>query len=284
MSENKAIVVFTFDEHCGHPFALAHPDPWIDANQTVHGQNALQEAIWQHWESCWHRIGKMRRGARLIIVRGGDSVEGVHHGTTQLDTARRIEQEAIAVRCWRGALKMCNFRAGHDRILGVVGTPDHVGPAGESDERVLRALLREEPDNGRLTAERLRFSVNGISFESWHKGPRPGARDWTRVNTIQSTLRSYAYGNLKAGRKPTRYYLWGHWHQFAPALIADDDGQVVSEGIVCPAWKAKDEFVYTIDAAAMSNIGMVIFTVGGDGRAEWECPRIAIEQDAEVTL
>lgn len=283
MSDGKAIIVFSGDDHCGHPFALTHTEPWTDVNQTTHKPNALQDAIWQHWESCWRQVGEMRRGARLIIVRMGDSVEGIHHGTTQLDTARRIEQEAIAVRVWRDALKMANFRAGHDRLLGVVGTSDHVGPAGESDERVLRALTHSDGD-GRLTAERLRFSVNGTSFEAWHKGPRPGGRDWTRLNAIQSTLRSYAYGSLKAGRKPTRYYLWGHWHQFAPGLITDDDGGIVSEGIVCPAQKLKDEYVYSLAANGLANVGLVIFTVGKDGRAEWECPRIAVEQDAEVTL
>ncbi len=280
----RAIVVAVGDEHCGHPFALCHPDPWTDCNQQVHTSNTLQEQIWRHWESCWRRVGELRRGARLIIVHMGDCVEGSHHGTTQLDTARRIEQEAIAIRCWREALELCRFRQGHDHLLGVVGSLDHVGPAGESDERLLRTLLHGDVDDGRLTHERLRFSVNGVTFEAWHRGPRPGSRDWTRPNALAASMRSYMYRNLRRGAAPVRYYLWGHYHQWTTASLQDDDGQIMSEGMICPAQKLKDEFVYTIDAEGLANVGLVVFEVLATGVSHWQALRLAVEQDEALTL
>ncbi len=280
----RAVVVATGDEHCGHPFALCHPDPWSDANGQVHTPNGLQDTIWRHWEESWKRVGQMRRGARLIIIRMGDSVEGVHHGTTQLDTARRIEQENINLRCWRRALELCNFRVGRDHLLGVVGTMAHVGPAGESDERTMRALLHADYDDGRLTRERLRLTVNGTTIEAWHRGPGPGRRDWTRPNTLQATLRSYMYRNLRRGTTPTRYYLWGHYHQWTAAALQDDDGLVVSEGMICPAQKLKDEYVYTLDAEGLANVGLVAIDVLPSGASHWEALRMAVEQDAGMVL
>lgn len=281
---SSAVVVASYDEHSGHPFALTHPEPWTDRNEQVHTPNALQKVIGQHWEEDWTRVGQLRRGARLIIVRGGDSVEGIHHGTTQLDTARRDEQEAINLRCWKRALELAKFRHGRDQLLGVTGTVDHVGPAGESDERILRALLHTSEADGRYTRERLRFSVNGVSIEAWHKGPRPGGRDWTRPNAILATLRNYMYRNLKRGHPPTRYYFWGHWHVFTPVALQDDDGQIVSEGFVMPAWKVKDEYVYTVDPEGLAHVGLFILSIDRNGRSSWECPRISIEQDKMMEL
>lgn len=280
----RAVVVACGDEHCGHPFALCHPDPWTDANEQVHTPNSLQEAIWRHWEESWARVGQMRRGARLIIIRMGDAVEGIHHGTTQLDTARRIEQEAIHVRCWRRALELCNFRTGRDHLLGLVGTVDHVGPAGESDERILRALLCTEAGAGRMIRERLRLNVNGVTIEAWHKGPSPGRRDWTRPNTVQATLRSYMYCNLRRGAAPTRYYLWGHYHEWTTAVLQDNDGKIVSEGMICPAWKLRDEYVASLDASALSSIGLMMIDILPSGASHWEALRMTVEQDMELVL
>lgn len=280
----RAVVVASGDEHCGHPFALAHPEPWSDYNGAIHQPNELQQRIWEHWCDCWRRVGEMRRGARLIVIRMGDSVEGSHHDTTQLDTQRRPEQESINVRCWREALELCSFRAGADRLLGIIGTEAHVGLAGESDERTLRAILHADTEDGRLTTPRLRISVNGVAIEAWHRGAKPGARDWTKTNSLQATMRDYLYRNLKRGRKPVRFYLWAHYHEFAAAALQDDAGQIISEGFVVPAFKLKDEFVYTVAAEGLANVGLWVANIAADGVCSWQALRLAVEQDVEVTL
>jgi len=283
-NQGKAVVVASGDEHNGHPFALTCPDAWTDVNGQIHTPNALQLVIGAHWEDAWAYIGERRRRARLIIMRMGDSIEGMHHGSTQHITGHLIEHETIHLKCWERALELCNFRPGYDHLLGVMGTVDHVGPASESDERMLRTLLHADADDGRLTVPRLRINVNGVTIEAWHKGPKPGNRDWTRPNALVATMRNYLYKNMKRGNAPTRYYLWGHYHEFCAATLQDDDGHVISEGFVCPAWKLKDEFVYTVNAEGLSNVGLWMANIGADGQSRWEVLRLAVEQDVERAL
>lgn len=273
------VVAVVNDLHCGSPFALA-PARWRFPTGTPFYPNELQTMILDHWQTSWQKIAALRRRKRLVVIVLGDVVEGVHHGSTQIETARIDVHEQWAVAVIETGLKLAKFRlSGGDMIYFVEGTNVH---DGQSMERVARDVLDlDAQDATRGARDVLRLDINGVRFDATHKpGSGPGKRAHTVGNTFAMWLKTLYHTALEEGKVPPRYVLTAHHHVFLRRDVYTTQGKRVMTGYICPSWKLKDEFVYTVAPFNLSNIGMLAFEVSKDGAVvEHDDMHITIEQD-----
>jgi hypothetical protein len=281
----RAIVAAPADLHVGSPFALCPPTWTLPDGATPLHPNELQTLIRSHWLDCWDRVGSLRKGARLIVVLAGDACEGLHHESVQVTTARLEVQEAMAVSVMEEGLHRAKFSLRkHDTLRCVTGTGAHDGGGGASFERVARQLTDYSGD-GRVSREADDFTVNGVRILVSHKpGSGPGSRNQTLGNAYQSWLKSLYFGALEAGGCAPRYVLTAHHHRFMPRDVYRSDGTVALTGVMLPAWKVKDEYIWQVNPFGLAQVGMVALEVMGDGATVLHDWRIPIEQGKSEAL
>lgn len=277
-------LVCVADLHVGHPFALC-PERWTLHDGQVFTPNPLQGLIRQHWLNTWQHVALRRKRRRLIVNLVGDACEGLHHGTTQLITARLDTQENMAVAVLREALDIAKFNAKRgDVFRAETGTPAHDGPGAVSLERVTRQLLKYSGDQ-RQTLDRWLASINGVVFDVAHQpGAGPGTRNWVRGNAFLAWLRSMYLDALENGRQPARYVIRAHRHVYMEQHVHKSGGAVVATGYIVPSWQAKTEYVYRVVPEAITSIGALIVDIDADGATRAECLSLRLEQDVVEVL
>lgn len=281
----RAIIVALADLHVGSPFALS-PATWVLPDAATPFQaNELQNIIRAHWLACWDKLAALRKGARLIVVLAGDATEGLHHDSVQVTTARIEVQEQMAVSVMEEGLHRAKFSYRRkDALRCVAGTGAHDGGGGASFERVARQLTDHSGD-GRVSKESDDFTVNGVRILVAHKpGASPGSRAWTRGNAYKSWLTSLYYAALDAGEQPPAYVLTAHYHQYLKAEACKMNGATALTGIMLPAWKVKDEYIWQVNPFGLAQVGMVALEVQPDGATVLHDWRIPIEQGKTEAL
>lgn len=275
----RAIIAALADLHVGSPFALCPPTWTLPDGATPLIPNELQTLIRAHWLACWDRLAALRKGARLIVVLAGDATEGLHHDSVQVTTARIEVQEQMAAAVMEEAPARAKFSLRkHDTLRCVAGTGAHDGGGGASFERVARALTDYSGD-GRVSKESDDFTVNGVRFLVAHKpGSGPGSRNQTQGNAYQGWLKSLYLGALEAGGCAPRYVLTAHHHQYLTRSVYRASGEVALTGVMLPAWKVKDEYIWQVNPFGLAQVGMVALEVLEDGATLLHDWRIPIEQ------
>lgn len=279
----RTLCVFVSDEHCGSTVGLM-PPTWETVDGNTVAQNEAQRVCWEQWCEGWQKVGGLRKkGDRLLVCNVGDAIEGVHHGTTQLITARLDEQERIHVACMEHGLKLAHFDRRTDELHYIAGTAAHVGPGACAEENIVRALLDVSAVEGtRRVHYHLRRKVNGVLLDVAHQGPAVGNRVWLRGNQLQAYLRDYYFECLENGQPVPRYVIRAHRHQFVTATWHRCGGGVAIEGFVLPAMTLKGEFARTVAVKALAHVGLLIVCVEADGSTWERVEMLQYQQEAVI--
>ena len=269
---SRTVLAFPADTHSGSTVGLMRYKPWqLDTGGTYHPSPA-QRIIWKQWMECWGAIRNLRNtGDRLIITMMGDAVDGKHHETSELITARIEEQERIYIDAMDWALEYAGFRAG-DVLQFVSGTPVHVGEMAQSERRICEDL------NGRGIYDRLKFEVDGVRFDCAHDGIAVGSRAWTDDNSFHMAVKSMLFQSLLTRSEPPHYVIRAHRHRFTPTDYAR--GAYRIEGFICPAMQLKSTYAHRVTTSnnERPDIGMLIVVVD-DGKSTWQCPMVTWPKD-----
>jgi len=107
-------------------------------------------------------------------------------------------------------------------------------------------------------------NIDGVEFDVAHHGPGAGIRQWTRGNQARYYLRSLMWQEFKAGNRPAKVYLRGHYHTFVHEVVSE---QFCGETFVChlivlPSWCGMTEYARqaTHSQYEVTN-GMVAFEI-----------------------
>jgi hypothetical protein len=254
MQQAKTITAVFGDLHAGSTLAIATPTFSVRTGQgdeqTTQEANKVQHWLWSCWTDYWDWVkslagvrGKYRKH-RIVALFMGETVDNVHHGTTQVlhDIDDQIDLSANLI------TPVAALADGG--LYGVMGTPAHSGPAGELDRAVLKRV------GAKMIDWALSLDIDGDIFDISHHG-RAGQRDWTSAasGVAAEVMLEYA----KAGKKLPRWILRGHNH------TVDDTGErIAGTRCICtPAWQLRTAFGWKVAGNKMrSDIGALV--IDGD--------------------
>lgn len=233
--------------------------------------NKLQRLLYDQYIEYAEEVGKRRKGKRLIVVKLGDSVDGVHHDTKELITQYIDEQKEINKELTDRALKAMRFGEG-DSMFWVAGTPAHAGEAEEELAKDFKVAKR----NGRRVLPVLDTKINGVNCLFFHHGPNKGGGA-NKGNAVRNRLRNMYYDYRDAGREPPQLVVTAdkHQHWYEPFVRPN----FTMHGIISPAWQVKTDFVYKVAPEALSNIGGVIIEISASGKISHEFVTIEVNEE-----
>lgn len=237
------------DTHAGGSTALCPPGFEL-LNGSTTTLNREQAHLWEAWQEWQRFIKSCARGRPYALLVGGDTVEGVHHDTTELVSNNRGDHVNMARELlWPIASKAaCVFM--------LRGTDSHVGPNGCDDEKV-----GQEIDAFR--------AVNGGAFSAKKFNLQFGR--WRINATHHVGGSSSAYGGMTAlsreivkawldearwQRPSSDIYLRFHTHR------SDMAGRLCSRGMAqamtIPAWQYPTGYVYKGGDPGAPHIGGLV--------------------------
>lgn len=229
-----AVVAVVSDLHCGSSVGLCPSDGiTLDDGQVILPSKA-QRWLWKQWQAFWAEVFERAGKRQVIAILNGDSVEGLHHHTTQLMASRVDVHERIAVECAR------EFAGRVASIYVTRGTPAHVGTGAQSEERIAREIGAVPESKERHSHYHLRLKVEGVRLDVAHH--RGGSRRyWTKITPIRVSVLQSLMAYAEAGAIAPHVVIRSHSHLF------EDTGETYSvRGIGIGAWQLATEFVHRI--------------------------------------
>jgi hypothetical protein len=233
MKTPDPIILFVGDLHAGHIAAVA-PVGLSSSDDSAQ--------LLAHWQTMTARVLAEAKGRELVLMLGGDLVEGVHHGGHELWSTTYKQQRDAAVSL---LLPLANRAAA---VYGLRGTSTHAGSEAEDDQTVCEALGAKTANyvwQMEIAGQRLYWSHHGVGV----------ARDPQNESNglYQDTKRHYE-GAIHRGQ-PVPHLIVHHHAHFSPA-------PVTAHGItaaVCPCWKAQDEHGAKIGPERTPDIGVLVW-------------------------
>jgi len=269
------------------------PGQWQKSDGGFHNLNETQKIIWRQVEEATELIKRLRKKKRLIVANVGDAIDGNHHDTTEIITTNVEEQERIHIDFMDWFLQELKFNAKRgDQLYYISGSPPHVRPGAQSEERIARDLdaipmLKGTPEHdykdGRYVWPRIRLDVNGVLLDIAHHGASASRRKWTRENTIRSLIKSIYFEYLDAKERIPRYWIRADRHVYIPPE-SYMGYQAQIEGVILPALQSKTEFGQKVAAHELSTLGMFIIEIFTNGMTKWYCPHITVDEERIIKI
>jgi hypothetical protein len=243
-------VVLIGDLHVGSTMGLCPMGFALDDGNPVE-LNKLQMATLDHWSGFWQR----RKAEKLPIVTilMADLIDGNHHGTSQLWTT----DEQLMI---EAAVQILNPVANLSRsVLGLRGTPAHVGVAGKWDNAVCREIGAQRVE-GQPSSYHLKPKISGVQFDVAHHGPSAGKRIHTHGDIARRFARN-VYLLAQIRREPLPQVIArAHVHKKLHEVLTDFGHEY--HMVISPAWQWCTEFKYKIDTEDdLADVGGAIVTV-----------------------
>jgi hypothetical protein len=268
------IIAFFNDEHSGSHVSPLPSKQWEFRGRNV-TPNLLQRTLYDFHQEVSSKIGKKRKDKRLIVVKLGDMIDGIHHETKELITQYLDEQRQINQELTERSLHSMNF-GGDDLLYWVAGTPAH---AGEDEETLAHDFDATVPySEARTVWPVLRININGIYCMFFHHGATNG-KGANKGNALRNRLKALRYDCMDNGEAVPRLVVTADKHQMGYEDITNN-GKIVMRGVISPAWQVKTDFVYKISAEALSKVGAVTVEITQSGEVkEPEFMTLKVEQD-----
>ena len=273
------IVAFFNDEHSGSHVSPLPTQLWQFRGKNV-TPNLLQKKLYNFHQEVSEKIGAMRKSKKLIVVKLGDAIDGIHHETKELITQYLDEQREINIKLTQRSLTAMNFGK-DDRLYWVAGTPVH---AGEDEEKIAKDFdVTVKYGKSRAVWPLLPININGVECLFFHHGASVG-RGANKGNGLRNRLKNIRYDYMDAGEKPPEIVVTADKHQMDYQTLTNN-GQIIMRGIISPAWQVKTDFTYKINAEALSKVGSVVIEITAEGEVkEPVFLTMKVEQDRKEIL
>jgi hypothetical protein len=226
---------------------------------TVYTLPKHQVYLLDRWTRGWDLVENLVRQykARLVVVVGGDAVDGIHHKNVQIVSPKPHDHVRIAEELLRRPIAMA------DKVAFLRGTPAHVGQGAEHEEEIVdhfRALYPDKPISLHYIYE---LTTSGTTFNFAHHISGRSRRVHTHGNSLRARGKDVILRRALRGEKPPDVWMRGHIHQAAHETVrvkAHNDLTYKMETLVSPAFQLCTEFGYKLnDIGELADIGMYIF-------------------------
>ncbi len=201
------------------------------------------------------RVKQEAKGRDLVLMLGGDLVEGRHHTQSELWTTTYKQQRDAAVSLLQP------LSNGAVLIYGLRGTSVHAGDEGEDDQTVSEAL------GARCANYVWRLTIAGKRLFWAHHGAATSRDPQNESNGLYADTKRHYEAALRAGGPAPELVVHHHAH-FSPT-------PVTAHGItaaICPCWKMQDEHGAKIGPERVPHIGVLAWRPAESRLETWRWP------------
>jgi hypothetical protein len=259
------LVVSLFDMHTGSTVALC-PDRFMQfAKQgNNHTPNSKQVEINKHFEKCAGEVLKARQDKRLLIVNGGDAIEGWHHNASELIPCNEKEQAELHIELMGQFKRWVDYdgRRG-DKLFYTKGTETHTK---DWEDYVAEKLSAQE--NGDLYIfDDLKLEINGKRLWWTHHGPAPG-KGHNKGNGLRNWIKTQFFEAVQENIKPPHMIITGHVHNpYWDTYTGRYEGAYFPvRGLISPSWQLKTRYANGKAPLVKNKVGLQYFTITADGQ------------------
>lgn len=249
------------DTHFGCRLGLCSPDG-VDLDDGGHySPSKFQLGIWKWWREMWDvSVPELTRGEPFAVILNGDSIDGVHHGSTTQISQNIEDQVKLAIDVLSPIVEMCD-----GNFFVVRGTEAHVGKSGVHEERLARALKAKKNDVGQSARHELWINIGDALVHCQHHigTTSSAAYESTAVHKeMTESLQEAARWN----ERPADIIVRSHRHRNIEVRAKGARGWFSS--VVTPGWQGKTPFAYKIAGArnSLPQFGGVLVRQGDE---EW---------------
>jgi hypothetical protein len=204
------------DTHCGGDCALFPPEVELEDGTVIgHGRNKRLKWLWNCFLEMQTRFKAIRDGDPYILTLNGDLIEGIHHRTEEVVSAKIMEHLTVAY------VALGDLIRGAERVIVTRGTECHV--------RDLENVLCKE--FGIAKAKDVQqYTVHGTLVDARHHMPVTG-RKHLESSALGIVMANCISNMTRAGHPVPKVFLRGHRHTGG----AYDDGENMI--VVNGAWQ-----------------------------------------------
>jgi len=262
-AKHPPLVVIS-DTHCGCQLGLC-PSKGIRLDEGgFYKPNATQRAIWEFWKEFWGSwVPKVIKGKTFSLVLNGDSIDGRHHQSTHQFSQNLADQETVAYECLSPIVEKCHKSGGN--FYMVRGTEAHVGPSGEGEESLAKALKAKRNKFHQYSRYDLWIRVGSGLVHLLHTLGTTGSQAYEATAPHKEMIEEYA----EAARWrdiPPDCIVRSHRHRCYIGDIPAAGGRHAIS-VVTPSWQAKTPFAYRTAGARLSppQFGGIVIKEYDDG-------------------
>lgn len=280
MSNN---VVVVSDIHAGCQVGLCPPSGVQLDGGGVYMPSAMQLKMWSMWEEFWKEwVPLTTRKEPYDIVINGDTLDGVHHGSTTQISHNLADQERAA----RVILEPIIANKKVRRLFVIRGTEAHVGKSGVEEERLAQNLGAVPNDIGNYARHELFLRVGGALTHIMHHIGTTGSSAYEST-AVHKELIEALTESARHRLEPIDVVVRSHRHRyfrtsFAASTTDGDSRDAIA--VVTPGWQAKTPFAFRIAGARLSlpQFGGILIRTGNEDAVfvrhrTWHLTRPAVE-------
>jgi hypothetical protein len=262
MKQNDVLQVEIADLHSGSNYALFPNKFWQGINNANHTPTSRQVEIYNHFAKFGDLVGEMRKGKKVILIHGGDAIDGDHHNSGDVCSIYENEQVDIHEELIIDLKKRMKWQAG-DELYYTKGTNIHTR---ENEETIARDLDAVPAPDGQSCWQMLELETNGKLTWVVHTGPGRGNGP-NEGNLVRSWLKNIYFDSLKDGKRPPDILYTAHVHDLTYATYDYRNGMefTLMHGLIIPSWQEKTRYGYMRAPVARNKIGGVIHEIKADG-------------------
>ena len=240
----------------GGTTALCHRGLQLDDGGTYSLSDLQVHLLWA-WEDFWNNqvFPLLNRRTELYILFMADSVDGDHHGTSQLITKNIYTQTQIIANLLEEPAK---------RATGMIflrGTPAHVGGVAEADEQLAANFDNTIPDEHSYSWWHFIGEFNGVKFDAAHTTNSGGKIERNRYAAALRLAYDTAAQHIKRGERPPDYVVRGHIHRFM-----DSGRNYDTRAVTCPCFQYSTAYGRIRYVGNEVDIGGLVFQISADGQ------------------
>ena len=229
------------DIHAGDSLGLC-PDEGVSLdNGGVYDPSPGQKRVLGFWKEFWYEwVPLVTKGEPFCVVNLGDSIDGVHHGSTTQITQNITTQKQIAYDLLYPIVQLCNGNYYHIR-----GTEAHVGKSAQEEEGLAKSLGAIPNEYGQHSRDEMWMRLNTALIHFSHHIGGTGSSAYESTAVYKELVEAF----VEAGRwgdEPPDVVARAHRHRQCETRIATKKGYGTS--LVLPGWQLKTPFTFRLAA------------------------------------